>query len=89
MGYLSYALTTGARDGASDWRPEDETVTLREWLMFAAREVPRLYARRATATGSGGSRYIVLLDQRTLLQTPTLFDFRGSADEGFRWRAAQ
>ncbi len=49
--YLTYALVEGGlKTAAADKEPTDGEVTLREWLGYATREVPRLRRERVERT---------------------------------------
>ncbi len=44
QGLLSFALTSeGLGQGAADFKPKDQTITLAEWLEYGATRVPKLY----------------------------------------------
>jgi len=44
QGLLSFALTSeGLGQGAADFKPKDQVITLAEWLEYGAARVPKLY----------------------------------------------
>jgi hypothetical protein len=89
-GLLSYALVTkGLEEGAADWQPKDNRITMSEWLSYAEQEVPKLFAE-GEAKGAvqrkgapGGARDVYHGPKKTpaRYQQPTLFDFnKGQGD---------
>lgn len=71
-GLLTYSLVKeGLGDGSADWQPKDGRIGLSEWLSYAVRRVPELYA----ALKSGKLRGVVPAARRDEAQTPSLYDF--------------
>ena len=84
MGFLSFALTKdGLVDGKADWKPKDGRIFMREWLGYATKRVPRLYAGQLLAADKT-IRDVHVFSRRGdwALQTPALFDFNGRDDQG-------
>lgn len=70
-GLLTASLLDGLNHGAADWSPTDGKILLREWLRYAAQNVPQLYDQTFRGKGRGYKG-----------QTPALFDFNGRDDDG-------
>ncbi len=71
--YLTYALVEdGLKTAAADKEPADGEVTLREWLGFATREVPRLRRERVERTATKEMVEAGPLEQQKV-QQPRLF----------------
>jgi len=89
-GLLSYALAEeGLRQGLADWQPEDGKITIAEWLEYAEKRVPELFAEGdAKGTiqlkGTLNSRrdgYLGANQTPSRYQQPVLFDFSKGAHE--------
>jgi len=87
QGLLSYALVNdGLESGKADFQPQDQRITLAEWLNYAEQRVPGLAEEviRGKLHGAGGRGAVLLRaqpDGKTALQQPALFDFsKGSRD---------
>jgi hypothetical protein len=73
-GFLTYALTRdGIELGRADFKPEDKTITLGEWLEYARDRVPQLFAEvrsgqvRSSGSGAPGAvdaPKVILLPQK-------------------------
>jgi len=95
QGLLSYALVQdGLVDKNADFEPQDEKILLSEWLKYAEKQVPELYARVRGGRGKGADQKAARLasyrrgvgvyyynDEKieSAAQQPSLFDFRRSA----------
>jgi uncharacterized caspase-like protein len=70
MGLLTWALVQdGLKGGRADWLPEDGKIWMREWLGYAVKRVPEVYAQRFGNRGEAP-------------QTPALFDFASKDNNG-------
>jgi WD40 repeat protein len=85
-GVLTYALVDeGLAGRLADWRPADGRIQLSEWLEYAVRRVPDLFATAASPSSSNGPTtadpYAATsgnargLRVSRSLQSPVLFDF--------------
>ena len=75
MSVLSYVLLKkGIENGEANFKPaEDNTITFREWMEYAEKEVPALYG---DSEGAGGSAQgSASKNAKDYLQRPYLFDF--------------
>ena len=76
QGLLSYALTQeGLVEGKADWKPVDKKITIGEWLLYAADEVPKFCEAGKVKTGRG---FIVIgapTPSVKSAQIPAAFDF--------------
>lgn len=87
-GLLSYALLrTGLSNPAADTTPNNGMISVHEWLLFAAEEVPRLVntvknsPAAPVAQSAVGDKGATLIGESTpqRVQTPVFFDFGKSA----------
>lgn len=90
-GLLTYILIQqGLVDAKADWRPQDGTIGLDEWLAYAERQVP-LFSPGEFAL-SRAKAPIPDADKQTsrgqALQQPALFDFGGGSDITLQVKAA-
>ena len=76
QGLLTYALTSdGLESLRADYKPQDKTVMLLEWLEYGAARVPKLNEEimsgqiNATAAGTDTPRLILLNEARGLVDT--------------------
>ena len=89
QGLLSYALLqNGLNDFQADFKPQDKTITMSEWLNFGVERVPQLYEEarlgqtklvRETVDSNETETQLKTREEKT--QQPSLFDFsRGKKD---------
>jgi len=79
QGLLTYALTElGLVEGAADWRPQDNKITVGEWLGFAANNVPHLLESSGNKTGRGLIPEGAPVPTVKSGQIPAVFDFSRS-----------
>ncbi len=69
--YLTFALVGGLQTAAADREPADGEVTLREWLGYATREVPRL--RRERVGRLGQKELVEIIREQQKVQQPRVF----------------
>lgn len=69
--YLTFALVGGLRTAAADREPTDGDVTLREWLGYATREVPRLRQERIGRLGQ--KELVEIIREQQKVQQPRVF----------------
>lgn len=69
-GLLTYALLIdGIENGKADFNPQDNTLTMGEWLKYGVKRVPELYTPASEFKG------VQLIVRKYRLQQPSLFDF--------------
>ena len=69
--YLTFALVGGLKTAHADSEPTDGDVTLREWMGYAAREVPRL--RRERVGRLGQKELVEMIREQQKVQQPRAF----------------
>ena len=69
--YLTFALVGGLKTPAADREPTDGDVTLREWLGYATREVPRLRLERVGRLGQ--KELVEIIREQQKVQQPRVF----------------
>jgi len=61
-GFLTYALVEkGLKQGAADREPQNGSIDIREWLNFAADEVPKMQEQNSADALRGRGRYVVFV----------------------------
>jgi hypothetical protein len=68
----------GLELGRADFKPEDKTITLAEWLAYGVERVPKLY--ELVKSGKAGSvlekgTQLLITGTARPIQQPSLFDF--------------
>jgi len=62
-GLLTYALTRdGIEEGKADLVPQDQRITIAEWLRYGKERVPTLYQEKVAQNGTGKTQQPVLFD---------------------------
>jgi hypothetical protein len=82
-------VQNGLVEGLADWQPKDGKITMAEWLGYAEKRVPELFAEgdaKGTIQVKGapeGTRDAYLGTKRTpdRYQQPVLFDFNKSQNQ--------